>query len=224
MAADSVFSINLKDIYDNGTISLDATDVSNWDEKPTENVFTSEDGTKIYQYTADAVSARGAALDMVQSCSSPTAAFACLAAYYAGQAQNELENLMDEYKAQQDSYEDCLDHSTYANASKAEANQNSSCPSSKDNPDFESYMKEIAGTTEWNRIDSDGTQEHSADEWQAMCDILNNQKEIESNDLNSLSTEMELSIQDSSEAEEMAANAVKKLSDMLSTQAQASGG
>jgi len=222
MSGDNAFGVNLADIYDNGVASLEATDITSVDFKPTSGTYTTDAGT--FAYTSAALSARSAALSALQACSSPAAAFACLATYYAGQTETELNDLMDEYEEQQASYRECLDFSTHATSKKAEANQNGTCPATEEDGDFETYMIGIAGTSEWKSIDSDDTHEHSADEWQAMCDILNNQKEKESNELNSLSTEMELAIQDSSEAEEMAANAVKKLSDMLSTQAKAIGG
>ncbi|MDY0220920.1 MAG: hypothetical protein RBR67_07270 [Desulfobacterium sp.] len=73
-------------------------------------------------------------------------------------------------------------------------------------------------------MDKGADGKHSKDEWQSFADVLNQEKDMRSTDLNKLSTEMDMAVKDSSEAEQMAANAIKKAVDLMSTQGKTSGG
>ena len=184
----------------------------------------------------------GDALTAVKNCTSPAAAFACLSAYFAGLEQAEMNTLMDDYKDQHEVYAKCLTMSKFANEQKAEAaaagdNGTSSwvmTPNEEEGVSgwsYKNYMEGILNDSEDGLFELDQKSTNyldkavfTQDEWESQCDIINQQKDIESSELNQLSTDMELAVQDSSEAQEMAANAIKKLSDLASSQAKTSGG
>lgn len=191
----------------------------------------------------------------IAACSSPAEGFACLAAYYAGQEDADLDLAMDDYTAQHDAYIALLEISEEAATNKATASENSSSVEVSDD-----YIDYVAGEKEYTaeedddgiitkhwKLDSDnnyirsgglmtqddwediaGTRSDDvsfdAEGWDDQCTIINEEKEIQSTELNKLSTDMELTVEDSSTAQEMTANAVKKNSDLASTQGRTSGG
>jgi hypothetical protein len=158
----------------------------------------------------------------IGSCKNPIQAFACMAAYFAGEQETVMTQKLDEYETQHEVYKDCLAYSKEAHQGKA------SCPDKKkcsySTKDFNAYMDRITDNKYSSKMDYKHDGKHKKEEWQGFADVINQQKDMESTELNKLSTEMDMAIKDSSEAEQMATNAVKKATDLMSTQGKTSGG
>ena len=161
----------------------------------------------------------------INSGMSPIQAFACLASYFAGQEETKMAKKLKEYETAFNAYKECLGHSKEAHTGKASAAADKASGSTKG---FDKYMNEIT-TNKYSKagdksMDKKQDSWHNKDEWQSFADVLNQQKDLLSTDLNKLSTEMDMAVKDSSEAEQMAANAIKKAVDLMSTQGKTSGG
>lgn len=144
----------------------------------------------------------------------PMVNFARIATFFAGQQEFKMNIKLNEYKKQHDKFIDCLDHSKEAHAGKADAVAKKATEST---PGFTTYMKDtikktVAPTT------------HTKEEWQSYIDLINQQKDMESTDLNKLSTEMEVTNKDSSSAFQMANNATTSAGKLMSTQGKLAGG
>lgn len=158
---------------------------------------------------------------------SPIEAFAVLASYFAGQANKKMEDKLAEYSAKSDEYTDVLELSQAAHTYKAEAKAQEGKDGDPPKPDqaFRDGMDRVlsgSGKTCSDIIPADGT--INQDRAQTCIDAINQKKDILSTDLQSLSTEMDMAIKDAGEAEQMAANAIKKYVDLITTQGKSSGG
>jgi len=158
----------------------------------------------------------------IKSCTNPIEAFACLAAYFAGKQETVMSKKLKEYEEKFNEYKKCLDYSKEAHVGKAGAAANKGTTNST--AGFNAYMNEITNNQYTDKMDKGKDGCHNKDEWQSFADVLNEQKDIRSTELNKLSTEMDMAVKDSSEAEQMAANAIKKAVDLMSTQGKTSGG
>ncbi|MCK5100921.1 MAG: hypothetical protein KAR45_22620 [Desulfobacteraceae bacterium] len=151
----------------------------------------------------------------------PILAFACVAAYFAGEKYTVQEDKLDEYEEKHEDYKNCLTWSKYAHERKARATElDKACSGSGG---FKSYVSSIIEGS-FNDMDKGNDNKHNKDEWQAFIDVINKEKDIQSTDLNKISTEMDMAVKDCSEAEQMAANAVKRANDLMSTQGKTAGG
>ncbi|MCG8564148.1 MAG: hypothetical protein MI747_03610 [Desulfobacterales bacterium] len=164
---------------------------------------------------------------VIQGGGSPIANFAMVAAYFAGQEEKTMQTRLNEYEKQHDKYKECLDVSKIAHQKKGEAASKNNAPHAGST--FKNYMVKIMGGGKTGRdkfdgIDVNDDNKHNEDEMQSYIDVLNKQKDIESTELNALSTKVDMAVKDSSEAQQMAANAVKKATDLMSTQGRTSGG
>ena len=157
----------------------------------------------------------------VTSTTNPIVAFACVASYFAGKNEIAMEKKMDEFETQHEKYMKCLDWSQYAHERKASAVAEDGGVYGSSS--FKSYINGITNN-KFNSMDKGNDNYHNKDEWQSFIDVINQQKDMESTDLNKLSTEMDMAVKDCSEAEQMAANAVKKATDLMSTQGRTAGG
>jgi hypothetical protein len=160
----------------------------------------------------------------INSSMSPIQAFACLASYFAGQEETKMATKLKEYEKAFNDYKECLEHSKEAHEGKAGAAAKDGCVSSKDIEGFDTYMDKITNNAYSDKMDKKDDSNHNKDEWQSFADVLNEQKDLLSTDLNKISTEMDMAVKDSSEAEQMAANAIKKAVELMSTQGKTSGG
>ncbi len=158
----------------------------------------------------------------INSCTNPIEAFACLAAYFAGQEENKMSQKLAEYETAFNAYKECLGYSKEAHEGKAGAAAKDGCTGSS--AGFDTYMDNITNNAYSDKMDKKNDSNHNKDEWQSFADVLNEQKDMLSTDLNKLSTEMDMAVKDSSEAEQMAANAIKKAVELMSTQGKTSGG
>lgn len=158
----------------------------------------------------------------INSSSSPIQAFACLAAYFAGQEENKMSKKLAEYETAFNAYKECLGYSKEAHEGKAGAAAKDGCTGSTGG--FDTYMDHITNNAYSDKMDKKNDSSHNKDEWQSFADVLNEQKDMLSTELNKLSTEMDMAVKDSSEAQQMAANAIKKAVDLMSTQGKTSGG
>ncbi|MCK5687329.1 hypothetical protein KAJ27_24550 [bacterium] len=209
--------------FDNttGNITIDCGDITIEDNVYADNSIL---GIKI-SHNLGVKGSKGAFQNRLANCKNPVVAFAYMASYFAGEQETVMNNKLEKYKEQHDEYKNCLRKSKYAHEKKAiaAADSESRKKLAKSNGSFESYINSITGN-KFSKMDKGNDDWHNKDEWQSFIDVINKQKDIESTDLNKLSTEMDMAVKDSSEAEQMAANAVKKATDLMSTQGRTSGG
>lgn len=165
--------------------------------------------------------ARLAMKNELKDSTNPTVAFATLSTFFAGQSELTMSLKLNEYQAKFDEYQDCLKFSKEAHEGKAETATTKYPVSS---PEFNTYMNSITDDKFSSKMDKKSDGKHDKDEWQSFADIINQKKDMLSTELNKLSTEMDMAVKDSSEATQMAANAIKKAIDLLSTQGRTSGG
>lgn len=160
-----------------------------------------------------------------ESTKNPIVAFACVVSYFAGTQETIMKDKMDTYEEKHEEYKTCLNWSKYAHRKKAEATANNGGRKNLawGGGSFKTYINSITGD-KFDKMDKGKDKWHNKDEWQAFIDVINKEKDIQSTDLNKLSTEMDMAVKDCSEAEQMAANAVKKATDLMSTQGRTAGG
>ncbi|WP_022665968.1 hypothetical protein [Desulfospira joergensenii] len=172
----------------------------------------------------------------------PIVAFARLAAFFAGQQSFAMELKLKEYEEQHEFYQEVLENSTIAHQYKlkaAEADTDVGIEEEDDMRSFNKFMNSnvvtLSDDDRSNRlvhlgyrlgggVDSSNDNLHSKEDWEGFCEQIDQKKDMESTTLNKLSTEMDLAVKDSDSAQEMAANAIKKANDLMSTQGKTSGG
>lgn len=162
---------------------------------------------------------------------SPLEAFAVLASYFAGQQNKVMEDVLTEYTDKSNVYKSVLELSETAHVLKAEAKAEEGKDGAppKANKDFREGMDKVLQGSGKSFSDivpknDDGDYRVETDQAQTCIDAISQKKDILSTDLQALSTKMDMAIKDAGEAEQMAANAVKKLTDLISTQGKGSGG
>lgn len=152
----------------------------------------------------------------------PIENFALLASFFAGKQETVMNNKLKEYEDQHNEYKKVLRWSKYAHEKKAYATNKDKAVHGSGS--YKNYMNGITNNRFTNEMDKNKDNKHNKDEWQSQIDVINKEKDMQSTELNKISTEMDMAVKDSSEAEQMAANAVKKANDLMSTQAKTSGG
>ncbi|MBI9089837.1 MAG: hypothetical protein JEZ12_11525 [Desulfobacterium sp.] len=157
----------------------------------------------------------------INSCTNPIQAFACVAAFFAGEQETIMGEKLEEYEAQHNEYKECLQYSKEAHEGKSETVSNKYSYSGSG---FDDYMNKISDGKYSSKMDKGNDGKHNKEEWQSFADVINQQKDMESTDLNKLSTEMDMAVKDSSEAEQMVVNAVKKMIELMTTQGKGAGG
>ena len=172
--------------------------------------------------SAKDVAARNAEMKTaLEAISEPLQAFAILCAYFSGQQFRIMEEKITEYEEKKNEYEKVLTTSQEANIYLAEAKKDDE---TEVELDFMKNMKWILEGTGKTQKDVSKDYKFDKDEAQNAVDLINRKKDILSTDLQALSTEVDMTVQDQSEAEEMAANSVKKLVDLLSAIGRTAGG
>lgn len=173
----------------------------------------------------------------------PIISFARLAAFFAGQQSFKMELKLKEYTAQHDEYKLLLEHSQEAHTGQAEAARNDGLSNSSKTFNYffnhkvlgrgdgpvtrtnDKYAEIVEGQNDYIlKYDKGNDSKHNKDEWGRIIGVINEKKDLESTDLNKLSTEMDMAVKDSDSAQQMAANAIKKSNDLMSTQAKSLGG
>lgn len=170
----------------------------------------------------------------LQKIDNPAKAFAVMAAFFAGQQEEVMSQKLKDYTTQYKTYKRCLDFSKNAHEGKAAAAAKGDKGASYSSKEFDLYMNEITGNKFNNKYDKsiscdafmdkgcDGY--HNKEEWQQYADVINQQKDMESTELNKVSNDMDMAVKDSSKAEEITASAVKKATELMATQGRISGG
>ena len=155
----------------------------------------------------------------------PMCAFMLLTAYFSGKQESVMEGRMKEYEEKHNAYKETLDMSKEAHEGKAVIGKNKKTKKYSPYSDgFKTYMDRITKDRFSDEMQKGNDTLHSKDEWGQMIDIINQQKDMDSTELNKLSTQMDAAVKDSSEAQQMCANAVKKVSDLMATLGKGSGG
>ena len=170
--------------------------------------------------------------------------FIRLCAFFAGQQSFEMQRKLEVYKEQHEFYQKVLDKSSLAHEHKlaaANAGESVMIEDDDERESFNSFMNMNVLTLSEDEMASNGhnlrmgyqlgggqdknnDNYHNKEEWEGFCQLLDKKKDMESTTLNKLSTEMDLAVKESDSAQEMAANAIKKSNDVLSTQARTAGG
>lgn len=159
----------------------------------------------------------------------PIERFALVASFFAGVQTRKMEEKLEEYKTLTDNYKEVLHWSQRVQQWKVETKDGKDDvwmhynDGTKFNqvifPEGKNYINDFRRTHYDNTYHLFGK-----DEVQAVVDVVNQRKDMVSTELQKLSTEVDMAVKDAGEAEQMAANAVKKLTDLLSTQAKNAGG
>jgi len=171
----------------------------------------------------------GKITSQIKNCTNPIQAFAMLAAYFAGEQETVMSDKLEEYEQKHEEYKEVLAFSKIAHEGKAGCNSDNTTRSDGsecyyDGKGFDEYMDDITEDQYSDGMDKNNDSKHEEDEWQDFIDDINKKKDMESTDLNKLSTEMDMAVKDSGEAEQMAANAIKKATELMSTQGKTAGG
>ena len=178
----------------------------------------------------------------LEGATNPIVAFARLAAFFAGQQEFKMQVKLEEYRVQHERYKKVLEYSKLAHQKKLEAanaKADIGVAGRLEQRDFNHFMNTeiLTLTAEEKRDhwidaniylgggqDTDRNNLHSEDDWDGFIKLIDKKKDMESTDLNKLSTEMDMAVKESDSAQQMAANAIKKANDLIYELAKTSGG
>lgn len=158
----------------------------------------------------------------------PIERFALVASFFAGVQTRKMEEKLEEYKTLTDNYREVLHWSQSVQQWKVETKDGGDVWLHNDQRDEFNEFIFPGGENNLNAF-SRGHHKNTyhlfgKDEVQAVVDVVNQRKDMVSTELQKKATEVDMAVKDAGEAEQMAANAVKKLTDLLSTQAKNAGG
>lgn len=162
----------------------------------------------------------------IEDIDDPLESFALLAAYFSGQQNRKMEDKLEEYKEKTDDYKRVLNTSqkahTYLADAKAQEGKDKEWP--KCDNAFKNDMNWVLTGSGKNFNDISDDKKLDDNEAQACVDAISQKKDMTSTELQAITTEMDMAVKDAGEAEQMAANAVKKLTDLISTLGKNAGG
>ncbi|WDP87727.1 MAG: hypothetical protein HUN05_23470 [Desulfobacter sp.] len=153
-----------------------------------------------------------------------------VASFFAGQQSQTMADTLVRYKDKHKEYKDTLELSEAAHVLKSEAaaaDGKGDSPPTADKAFRDGMDKVLTGTGKrFSDIveKKDKKYEVGEDQAQTCIDAISQKKDILSTELQAISTDMDMAVKDSGEAEFMAANAVSNLTDLLGTLGKQAGG